>query len=170
VPRRQSLTFVSTTPVTRSRNFSCDVVLGYLRADVAADGPWRHDDARHPESQAGRQTAAGSAGVGRLDDELVGRPLRRAGRQDVVEQVVVLVVAEDEDGLGPHVGVGRDGVDLAGHDLGSGRRQRGGVLVETRGRHDPAHGRQRVVEAVVLELASGCTVMPKSTIGWPGWA
>ena len=71
----------------------------------------------------------------------------------MVEDAVVLVVVEDEHGLVPHLRVGRDRVDLAGHEVrpGGGRVVR--VLGLVAGRDEPGDGRQLVVDRVVLELA-----------------
>jgi hypothetical protein len=71
----------------------------------------------------------------------------------VVEQTVVLVVVEDEHGLGPHLGVGRDRLDLGGHVVRAGGGQVVGVLGLVAGRQDPGDGREAVVAGVVLEGA-----------------
>jgi len=87
----------------------------------------------------------------------------------VVEHAVVLVVGQDEGGLRPHLGVGRDGVDLARDEGGARGGQRGRVLVEARWRQDPARGRQLVVHRVVLELAErlrGDAVV-EERVAWP---
>jgi putative drug exporter of the RND superfamily len=124
-------------------------------------GSWRGSDwlvvgqvgaGRLLTSHWARRAASHPGGRG-LEDELIRRAGRRGLRRDVVEQAVVLVAGQDEDGLLPHLGVGGDGVDLARHELRSGRRQVRRVLVGVGRRQDPAHRRQAVGHRVVLELA-----------------
>jgi hypothetical protein len=64
-------------------------VVELLAGDVAADRPRRHDERRDPDAAADRKAV----------DELGGRAGRGQRRDDVVEQAVVLVVVDDEDGL-----------------------------------------------------------------------
>jgi hypothetical protein len=69
----------------------------------------------------------------------------------VVEQAVVLVVVEDERGLGPHLGVGGDRVDLAGHEGRALCRREVRVLGLAARRQNPRDRGQLVVAGVELE-------------------
>jgi hypothetical protein len=90
--------------------------------------------ARHPEAEPDRQVVAGRADRGGLGHELVGCARRRGGRHNVVEQAVVLVVVEDEDGRLPQLAVGGDRVEHARDLLRAvGRAERGVLVVDLRG-------------------------------------
>ena len=46
----------------------------------------------------------------------------------MIEQPVILVIVENENGLGPDIRIGGDGVELAGDEFGAGSRNMDGVL------------------------------------------
>src|SRR3546814_15007216 len=71
-------------------------VVERLAGDPAACRPGRDDDARHTETGADRQVI----------DKFPRRARGGNGRRDMIEQPIILVVLEDEDGLGPDVRVG----------------------------------------------------------------
>src|SRR5437763_817615 len=88
---------------------------------------------RWPGSWRGRGAALAGGGAGRGDR-----------RRDVVEEAVVLVVVQDEDGLGPDLGVGGQRGDQPSGQIGAVRGRGVGMLAELVGRHDPGHPRQAV--------------------------
>ena len=71
-------------------------------------------------------------------------PGRRDRRRDVVEEAVVLVVVQDEDGLGPDLRVGGQRRDQPGDQEGAVGGRGAGVLAELVGRHNPGDLRQAV--------------------------
>ena len=62
----------------------------------ASRRPWRNKNARHPESSAN----------GKAPDKLVRGAAGGNRWRDVIEEPVVLVVIENEEGLSPHIGRG----------------------------------------------------------------
>jgi hypothetical protein len=84
-------------------------VVELLAAHVTAGAPRRDDDARHPEAGSDRLAI----------DVLVVHARWRDRRDDVVEQPVVLVVVEDENGRGPYAGVARERRDDRGDERGA---------------------------------------------------
>jgi quercetin 2,3-dioxygenase len=118
-------------------------VVEHIRAHPAARGPRRDDDGRDAEAEPDRLTA----------HVLPARPAGRDRRGHVVEQPVVLVVGQDEQGLVPQVLVGRDRVQLAGDVLRASGREEGRVLGLRGGCDQPGHLRQPTRPGIRLEPA-----------------
>ena len=87
-------------------------VVERLRADPTTLAPRRNDDHRDPDAQTvGAAGIPGPAGEDLVADihrrEAFGRRARRRGRHQVIEEAVVLVVVDEQDGLAPELRVGR---------------------------------------------------------------
>ena len=59
----------------------------------------------------------------------------------MIEQSVILVIVDDKDGLGPHIRIGRDRIELAGDERSTGCGHVFGMFRCFVGRPNPRHGR-----------------------------
>ena len=139
VLRRQADTLGTGTPKSVSMKAQGRGVVEHLGGHEAALGEGRHEEARHAEAEADRAAMPpASAGSGLTVRYSPGVPGRRHGRRHVVEEAAVLVVVEDEQRVGPHLGVRGQGVEDGLDQVLAPLRRRGGVLALGDGAVDPA--------------------------------
>ncbi len=147
-------------------------VVEHLRIDPAALAPRRHDVHRHACAESpGTNVAADRVGAGQDIADGVGEILtrerhrrlahqvavdvirRHRRRRQVIEEAVVLVEGQQEDGLTPDLGIGgQDLQHLVGEIAGAGRAAAAGMLGVGLRRQDPRDLRQRAVRYIGFQL------------------
>ncbi len=117
-------------------------MIKWFAANPTADSPWRNNKARHSETGAD----------GKSVHIFKRRPFRRGWRDDVIENPIILVIADDKYRLRPQIRIRGNRVQLAGNESRSRRRHIIGMLALLGSGNDPGHFRQFVVERIVFKL------------------